>query len=106
MGHTSLKIDTSKLKDLLDDTHYTICLNKHIQFIEQRIPVWMNNALDKNAGEWTSLDKPPSVDFDGNYESKMPNDIISMITQEVCIYFAHAATVCELTIHFLLYSLS
>jgi hypothetical protein len=87
MGHPSLKIDTSKLKDLLDDAHYTKCLNCYIEFTQQRIPVWLTNIAEQNAKEWiTLIDKQPVTNFDGYYESKMPSDIIQMIGQEVSIF--------------------
>lgn len=86
MGHPSLKIDTSKLKDLLDDAHYTKCLNCYIEFTQQRIPVWLTNIAEQNAKEWiTLIDKQPVTNFDGYYESKMPSDIIQMIGQELVL---------------------
>ena len=84
MGHPSLKIDTSKLKDLLDDKRFLVISDKYIEYINGRIPVWLQNVLEKNSTEWTTLtDKMPTRDLDGYYESKMPNDIISIVTQEV-----------------------
>jgi hypothetical protein len=86
MGHPSLKLDTTKVKDLLDEKHYNEVLTKHIEYTQQRMPVWLQNALDKNATEWeVILDRKPHEDFEGYYESIMPNDINSMLNQQVCL---------------------
>lgn len=82
MGHPSLKVDTTKIKDLLDEKYYSIVLNKHIEYTQQRMPIWLQNALDKNTGEWSIVFRFVE-DFEGHYESSMPNDINSMLIQQV-----------------------
>ena len=84
MGDPSLEIDTSKLEVLLDDKRFSLLSDKYIEYINGRIPVWFHNASEKNAKEWIAMtDKMPTRDSDGNYETKMHYDIISIVAQEV-----------------------
>jgi hypothetical protein len=84
MGYPSLKLDPATVRDLLDEKHYNQVLTKYIEYKQQIMPVWLQNALDKNAMEWTViLDHKPRQDFEGYYESSMPNDINSMLNQQV-----------------------
>lgn len=81
MGHPNLNLDTSKLPDLLDDKYYHLALSKHIENTKNKISFWFQNALEKNYLEWQSNIMPYTIE--GNYESSMPNDINSMLIQQV-----------------------
>lgn len=81
MGHPNLNLDTSKLPDLLDDNYYYKALSKHIEVTQGKIATWFHNALEKNYIEWQSNVMPYTIE--GNYESSMPNDINTMLIQQV-----------------------
>ena len=81
MGHPNLKYDTSKLKNVLDDDYFMRALNAHIAFQSKKISTWFQNALEKNFEEWQSSVTPHLIE--GNFESSMPNDINTMLVQQL-----------------------
>ena len=81
MGHPELNLDTSKLPDLLDDSYYHKALGKHIEGTSHKISTWFQNTIDKNYLEWQSNTKPYTIE--GNYESNLPNDINTMLIQQL-----------------------
>lgn len=81
MGHPELNLDTSKLPNLLDESYYQKALNKHIEGSQHKINTWFQNTIDKNYVEWQSNTKPYAIE--GNYESNLPNDINTMLIQQV-----------------------
>jgi hypothetical protein len=88
MGHPTLKLDTTKLGDLLDEKYYEITLMSHIDYRHECMKIRLKNALDINATEWIiTLQQRPKIDFEGLYESNFTNDIMSMLSQEVCSAF-------------------
>lgn len=105
MGHPNLNLDTSKLPDLLDDTYYYKALAKHIEVTQNKISFWFQNALDKNYIEWQSNTMPYTIE--GNFESSMPNDINTMLIQQLdLINFANDERFSKETLKFLLNQLS
>lgn len=105
MGHPNLNLDTSKLPDLLDDKYYHIALSKHIENTKNKISFWFQNALDKNYREWQSNIMPYTIE--GNYESSMPNDINSMLIQQLdLINLANDKRFSKETLKFLINQLS
>jgi hypothetical protein len=81
MGHPSLNVDVSELPDLLDEFYYGKVLEGHIDVTSKKILFWFQNAMDKNYNEWLSKVEPYVID--GNYESSLPNDINTMLSQQV-----------------------
>jgi hypothetical protein len=81
MGHPNLGIDISKIPDLLDNSYYTKVLEEHIIYTQSKIREWFQNAIDKNFVEWQSNVMPDTIE--GNYESKMSNDLNTMLVQQV-----------------------
>ena len=81
MGHPSLNLDTSKLPDLLDNNYYYKALNSHMEFTMKKISFWFQNAMEKNYTEWQSNIMPYTIE--GCFESSMPNDINTMLVQQV-----------------------
>lgn len=105
MGHPNLNLDTSKLPDLLDDVYYHKALVKHIEVTSNKIQFWFSNALDKNYVEWQSNTMPYTIE--GNYESSMPNDINTMLIQQLdLINYANDDRFSKETLRFLLNQLS
>jgi len=105
MGHPNLNLDTSKLPDLLDETYYFKALAKHIEVTQSKISMWFQNAIDKNYLEWQSNVLPYTIE--GNYESSMPNDINTMLIQQLdLINFANDDRFSKETLKFLLGQLS
>ena len=84
MGSPSLHVDMSKLPDLLDENYYMKTVNGHLDFTIKRTTFMFQNVLDKNYIEWQSNVQPQL--YDGNYESSLPNDLNSMLTQQVTHY--------------------
>ena len=84
MGHPSLGLDVSKLSPVLDDKYYQMALAEHMIYTEKRISVWFKNAMDKNIKEWHNNTQPHSID--GTFESSMPNDINTMLIQQVRVF--------------------
>lgn len=85
MGNANLQLDTSKLPDLLDDAYYKRVLEGHMEYTAKRISVWFQNALEKNFNEWLSKVTPFTIE--GNFESSMPNDINTMLIQQVMHFY-------------------
>jgi hypothetical protein len=85
MGNANLQLDTSKLPDLLDDAYYKRVLEGHMEYTAKRISVWFQNALEKNFNEWLSKVTPFTIE--GNFESSMPNDINTMLIQQVMRFY-------------------
>jgi hypothetical protein len=81
MGHPNLHLDTSKLPDLLDQAHFSKALSAHLDHTKNKIAFWFQNAMDKNFKEWLSNVTPYTIE--GNFESSMPNDINTMLIQQV-----------------------
>lgn len=81
MGHPNLHLDTSKLPDLLDQAHFSKALNAHLDHTKNKIAFWFQNAMEKNFKEWLSNVTPYTIE--GNFESSMPNDINTMLIQQV-----------------------
>ena len=81
MGHPSLSMDTSKLPNLLNDEYYNKALEAHSVYSKKRISFWFKNAIEKNVNEWLSNVTPYTIE--GNFESSMPNDINTMLIQQV-----------------------
>lgn len=105
MGHPNLNLDTTKLPDLLDDTYYYKALAKHIEITSNKISFWFKNALDKNYVEWQSNTMPYTIE--GNFESSMPNDINTMLIQQLdLINYANDDRFSKETLKFLLSQLS
>lgn len=101
MGHPNLNLDTSKLPDLLDEKYYYKALGKHIEVTQGKIASWFHNAMEKNYIEWQSNVMPYTIE--GNYESSMPNDINTMLIQQLdLINFANDDRFSKETLKFLL----
>lgn len=84
MGNPSLKLDRSKIKDLLDEKHYNLVLEKHIEYTQGRMPTYLQNALNKCTDEWVNVDNhKPSTDLEGHYQSNLPGDINTILIQQV-----------------------
>ena len=84
MGSPNLRIDTTKLEPLFSDTTYEYLIEKHIEYDRQRVSLWLQNVLEKNSAEWFTK-TVPIPNSEGHYESNMPNDINSIIMQQVRI---------------------
>lgn len=81
LGHPNLQLDTSKLPDILDERMYKRALDGYLDFTMRKVTVWFQNALEKNFKEWLS-DVQPMI-IEGYSESSMPNDINTMLIQQV-----------------------
>lgn len=105
MGHPNLNLDTTKLPDLLDGRYYMMALDKHIEVTQNKISFWFQNAIDKNYVEWQSNTMPYTIE--GNFESSMPNDINTMLIQQLdLINFANDDRFAKETLKFLLSELN
>ena len=85
MGYPSLQIDVTKLPDLLEDAYFVRALDEHIDYTRKRISLWFQNAMDKNVKDWIASTTPYTIE--GNFESSMPNDINTMLIQQVMSFF-------------------
>jgi hypothetical protein len=56
-----------------------------MEYTAKRISVWFQNALEKNFNEWLSKVTPFTIE--GNFESSMPNDINTMLIQQVMRFY-------------------
>jgi hypothetical protein len=82
MQNPKIKVDANKIKDLLDEEHYQVVLKQHLFYRAQRLSTFFQNALDKNASEWSTMPKTYS---DGSYQIEFSNDINTIIGQEVTV---------------------
>ncbi len=82
MGNVKLNLDVTKLPELLDTRYYQKALSAHIECVGRKMAMWFNNAMDKNFNEWHSSNYQPIV-FNECYESNMPNDINTMLIQQL-----------------------
>lgn len=82
MGNPKLNLDVTKLPDLLDAKYYQRALSAHIDSAGGKMAFWFQNAMDKNFNEWHSTNFQPMV-FNECYESNMPNDINTMLIQQL-----------------------
>lgn len=85
MAHPSINYDLNKLPDLLEDVYYSKALDGHLDYTMQKISFWFQNAMEKNFNEWLSNVAPYTIE--GFFESSMPNDINTMLIQQVQIRF-------------------
>ena len=105
MGHPNLNIDVSRLPDILDNEYYMMALNSHIEFTKTKISFWFENAMRKNYLEWTNSVAP--ITIEGYYESSMPNDIYSMLVQQLeLMNFANDDRFSKETLKFLMNELN
>jgi exocyst complex component 3 len=81
MGSPMLNYDTSKLPDLLDDTYYSSVLNSHIDYTKRTTSLWLNRAMETNYNDWINNKKP--LNIDGQFESNLPNDLNTMLIQQL-----------------------
>lgn len=85
LGHPNLQLDTSKLPDILDEAMYTKALDGYLNYTMEKVTFWFQNALEKNYKEWLSNVEPYVID--DYFESKLPNDINTMLIQQVFAFY-------------------
>lgn len=81
LGNPKFNIDLNKLPNILDDGHYKLALDRYLEYTNSNIKVWFQNTLAKNYNEWLTNKEPLLID--GCYESNIPNDLYSMLFQQV-----------------------
>lgn len=85
LGHPSLQLDTTKLPDILDEGMYRKALDGYLNYTMEKVAFWFQNALEKNFKEWLSNVEPFIIEE--YFESSMPNDINTMLIQQVFISY-------------------
>ncbi len=85
MGHPNLNVDVSLLPDLLDDHYYKLVLDSHMDVTAKKISFWFQNAMEKNYADWLKNAEPYTIE--DYFESNLPNDINTMLSQQVFLNF-------------------
>ncbi|RNA29859.1 exocyst complex component 3 [Brachionus plicatilis] len=81
LGSPRFDIDLNKLPNILDDDHYKFSLDRYLEYTNSNIKMWFQNTLSKNYNEWLTNKEPLLID--GCYESNIPNDLYSMLFQQL-----------------------
>jgi hypothetical protein len=81
MGSPKLNYDVTKLPELLDEVRFKKAVNGFLNYMNNQMNGWLTNTIDKNFGEWLAGKK--TIEIEGYYESNLPNDINTMLIQQV-----------------------
>lgn len=97
MAHPTVNYDVNKLPELLEETYYNKAVDGHLDYTMKKISFWFQNAMEKNYNEWISNVAPYTIE--GYFESSMPNDINTMLIQQVDLNFLRKKLLCEFDIN-------
>lgn len=81
LGSPILQLNIKNVPPLLDHRYFMRILEHHIDYTKNLVSMWFSNAMEKNVKEWLVCTSPFTIE--GNFESSLPNDINSMLFQQL-----------------------